>query len=52
LENATELLQCNLPQLLTQRLEAIDYQNCLCEWDKYERALWGEGKPKQLYWGG
>lgn len=34
---------------ISKRLEAIDYQNCLCEFDKYERALWGEGKPKQLY---
>lgn len=31
------------------RMEAIDWQNCLCEFDKYERALQGEGKPKQLY---
>jgi len=36
---------------LTKRLEAIDYQNVLCEWDKYERALWGQGRPKQLYRG-
>jgi hypothetical protein len=26
-----------------------DFQNCLCEFDKYERALWNEGKPKQRY---
>lgn len=38
-----------LPAALTERLEAIDYQNCLCEFDKYERTLWGEGRPKQLY---
>lgn len=30
-------------------MEAMDFQNCLCEFDKYERALWGEGKPKQYY---
>ena len=28
---------------------AQDLQNCLCEFDKYERARLGEGKPKQLY---
>jgi hypothetical protein len=33
-------------------MEAIDYQNCLCEWDKYERTLHGEGHPKQKYNGG
>lgn len=38
-----------LPPEITERLEAHDWQNCLCEFDKYERVLWGEGKPKQLY---
>ncbi len=28
---------------------AQDLQNCLCEFDKYERARLGEGEPKQLY---
>ncbi len=36
------------PHLLL-KLEAMDFQNCLCEFDKYERVLWGEGRPKQLY---
>lgn len=31
------------------RFEAIDYQNTLCEYDKYQRALYGTGKPKQKY---
>lgn len=31
------------------RLSAQDLQNCLCEFDKYSRALNGEGRPKQLY---
>jgi len=31
------------------RLEAIDVQNCLCEFDKYERTLWGTGRPKRKY---
>lgn len=30
-------------------LHAQDLQNCLCEWDKHERARLGEGKPKQRY---
>jgi hypothetical protein len=29
------------------RLHAQDLQNCLCEFDKYERARLGEGKSKQ-----
>lgn len=34
---------------LPEPLHAQDLQNCLCEFDKYERARLGEGKPKQLY---
>jgi alpha-glutamyl/putrescinyl thymine pyrophosphorylase clade 1 len=34
---------------ITKRLEAHDYQNCLCELSKYNRTLQGEGTPKQLY---
>lgn len=30
-------------------LDAQDVQNCLCEFDKHERALNGQGTPKQLY---
>jgi hypothetical protein len=26
-----------------------DMQNCLCEFDKYERTLWGEGRPRSHY---
>ena len=51
LENAITMLKDKLPNSITSRLEAHDYQNCLCEWDKYERMLWGQGKPKQLYKG-
>jgi hypothetical protein len=44
------ILKCSskIP-LIHSRLEAIDYQNCLCEYDKYCRVLLGEGRPKQLY---
>lgn len=30
-------------------LTAQDVQNCLCEYDKYERVRTGQGEPKQLY---
>lgn len=33
-------------------LHLQDLQNCLCEFDKYERVRLGEGRPKQLYRGG
>jgi hypothetical protein len=39
----------SLPPAISKRLEAIDYQNCLCEFDKYVRTMLGEGKPKQKY---
>lgn len=32
-----------------KELCAQDIQNCLCEYDKYERVRLGEGTPKQLY---
>lgn len=32
-----------------KRLELMDVQNCLCEFDKYERTLFDGRKPKQLY---
>ena len=31
------------------RLHAQDLQNCLCEFDKYERARLGEGRPRSKY---
>lgn len=30
-------------------LHAQDLQNCLCEFDKYERVRLGEGRPRQKY---
>lgn len=38
-----------LPTEITGRMEAMDWQNCLCELDKTERMYNGEGRPKQLY---
>jgi hypothetical protein len=34
-----------------EELHAQDVQNCLCEFDKYERVRLGQGRPKQLYRG-
>lgn len=47
-ENKTYPVLC---ERLLMELEAHDYQNCLCEYDKYERVLWGAGRPKQRYSG-
>lgn len=52
LSDTIETLRESLPQEISGRLEAHDYQNCLCEFSKFEKALWGEGRPKQLYRGG
>src|SRR5262249_52448750 len=30
-------------------LHAQDLQNCLCEFDKYERVRLGEGKPRRYF---
>jgi len=30
-------------------LHLQDLQNCLCEFDKFERTLWGEGRPRSRY---
>jgi len=48
MDKVISLCACRL-QSITSRLEAIDIQNCLCEFDKYCRALLGDGKPKQYY---
>lgn len=48
LTEVIELCRTNLPASIHGRLEAMDYQNCLCETDKYERCLWG-GRSKQTY---
>lgn len=44
-----------LPQvnaILSDRIGILtgqDLQNCLCEFDKYERVLRGEGRPRSIY---
>lgn len=49
LTEVTKLLKKEIPRPLKRRMEAIDYQNCLCEYDKYRRAQLGQGRPKQRY---
>lgn len=49
-----ELRYSILAKLQEQRLRiptitAQDLQNCLCEFDKYERVRLGEGRPRSLY---
>src|SRR5438105_15599884 len=51
LERVIKLCKKSLNLNFWDRLEAIDYQNCLCEYDKYSRVLLGEGKPKQRFAG-
>lgn len=44
-----ELRDATNLRLTMEPLTAQDIQNCLCEFDKYERARLGEGRPKQKY---
>lgn len=49
LRELRDRLHSHLPLETFKRLEGIDIQNCLCEFDKYTRTLTGESKPKQFY---
>ena len=49
LVHLVQRLEGDLSNDITRRLEMMDYQNCLCETDKYFRVLLGEGKPKKRY---
>lgn len=46
LQYVIDMVDYNLPEV-GERLEAIDVQNCLCEFDKYMRVKLGEGRPKR-----
>lgn len=51
-EHLTQFIEAAAPLLsndTTKRLEAIDWQNILCETDKYVRTLNGEGRPKRRF---
>lgn len=45
-------IRANIPKEIFERMEAHDYQNCLCESFKYHKTLFGLGRPKQKYPGG
>lgn len=47
-EELSELAEHVLGRAPVQ-LHNQDLQNCLCEWDKYQRALNKQGTPKQTY---
>lgn len=49
LQELIRKLSSKLPRPIVVRLEAHDYQNVLCETDKYLRTLYNEGRPKQKY---
>jgi len=50
LAEMSELMNEVLPRLaLPRRLDAQNFQNCLCEFSKYCRAVDGTGRPKQGY---
>lgn len=49
LDLVIDALKTKLPTSITNRLEAMDYQNCLCEFDKYERTLFDNRHPKSRY---
>jgi 5-hmdU DNA kinase-like protein len=44
-----EAIAPDLERIGIGRLCAQDLQNCLCEFDKYERTRLGEGKPKRRF---
>jgi hypothetical protein len=44
-----ESLDLRLQLLLGLPVTGQDLQNCLCEYDKYERVRLGEGKPRSRY---
>ena len=50
LKEVVNLCKNKMPSIV-KKMEAIDYQNCCCEFDKYERCIWRQGKPKQRYCG-
>jgi hypothetical protein len=44
-------LNRDIPASIMSRLVAQDVQSVCCEVDKYNRVLFGEGRPKQIYKG-
>lgn len=42
-------INAQVKKFLNGELHGQDFQNCLCELDKFERVRLGEGRPKQKY---
>ena len=51
LEQMQELLAMARKKLPKMKFEMRDIEHSLCEWDKMERVLWGQGRSKRLYKG-
>jgi hypothetical protein len=49
MQEAFTKLRDRLDDPVVERMEMMDFQNCLCEYDKYQRTLRGEGTPKVRY---
>ena len=49
LRNLHRQITPDLERIGIERLHAQDLQNCLCEFDKMERARLGEGHPKRRF---
>jgi hypothetical protein len=49
LRNFHDSVRGDLERVGLGDLHAQDLQNCLCEFDKFERARLGEGKPKRKF---
>lgn len=49
LRELIERLHKELPSIIMKGVDGISAQSLCCEYDKYIRALLGEGKPKQFY---
>lgn len=48
LRELREVIDRHAP-IFPEGTEAIDVQNCFCEYDKHSRVLFGEGRPKSKY---
>lgn len=44
-----KVCQCRLKSMPLFEMREVEHS--LCEWDKYERALWGDGRLKRTYLG-
>lgn len=51
LESLAEEVDSHVKRWGFTRLHNQDLQNCLCEFDKYQRVKLGEGRPRSLYKG-